>query len=122
MFTVLTYLFSLIVIVISVLITLYFKHELERMFRERKEVAAFHICNIFIVLMITFAAHAVTTIYIFENEFRWALQIFILLFMILPVYVIGHVAYKKYKFINRKYDVAENGKVLIINERYLRGK
>ncbi|MCM3671993.1 hypothetical protein M3181_24080 [Mesobacillus maritimus] len=120
MYTVFTYLFSLIVIVISVLVTLHFKYELERMFREDKEVVAFHICNVIIVLMTAFIVHRVTTIYIFGNEFNWLLQIFILLFMILPIYFIGHIYYKKYRFNNRKYDISENGKVLIINEKYLR--
>lgn len=120
MYTVFTYLFSLIVIVISVLVTLHFKYELERMFREDKEVVAFHICNVIIVLMTAFIVHRVTTIYIFGNEFNWLLQIFVLLFMILPLYIIGHIFYKKYRFNNRKYDISENGKVLIINEKYLR--
>ncbi|MCM3587570.1 hypothetical protein M3182_17680 [Mesobacillus maritimus] len=120
MYTVFTYLFSLIVIVISVLVTLHFKYELERMFREDKEVVAFHICNVIIVLMTAFIVHRVTTIYIFGNEFNWLLQIFVLLFMILPIYIIGHILYKKYRFNNRKYDISENGKVLIINEKYLR--
>lgn len=120
MFTVLPYLFSLIAILIAVLVTIHFKYELEKMFRENKEVAAFHNCNVIIVLMTAYIVHAVSTVYIFGNPFNWLLQIFILLFMILPIYIIGHIYYKKYRFINRKYSIAENGKVLVINERYLR--
>jgi len=118
--TAFTYLFSLIAIVIAVLVTIHFKYELERMFREKKEVVAFHICNVMIVLMTAYIVHAVTTVYIFGNTFNWLLQIFILLFMILPIYTIGHIHYKKYRFINRKYSISENGKVLVINEKYLR--
>ncbi|SEN02497.1 hypothetical protein SAMN05192533_10886 [Mesobacillus persicus] len=118
--TVLTYLFSLIAIMVAVLVTIHFKYELERMFRETKEVVAFHICNVMIVLMTAYIVHAVTTIYIFGKEFNYLLPIFILLLMILPTYIIGHNLYKKYRFMNRKYSVLENGKVLLINEKYLR--
>ncbi|MDQ0154749.1 hypothetical protein [Robertmurraya andreesenii] len=118
----LAYIVSFIVILISVFITLYFKSELERMFREKKQVVAFHICNVLITLMISFAAHAVTVIYILQNKLKMLQQMVILLFIILPVYVLGHFAYEKYKFINRKYQASENGKVLVINEKYLRRK
>lgn len=67
-------------------------------------------------------AHAVMTIYIFGNEMRWILQIVILLFIILPIYFFGHLAFEKYKAINRKYVIAECGKVLLINEKYLNRK
>jgi hypothetical protein len=120
MYTVLPYLFSLIAIMIAVLVTIHFKYELERMFRENKEVVAFHICNVIIVLMTAYIVHAVTTIYILGKTFNWPLQIFILLAMVLPIYIFGQIHYKKYRFINRKYSIAENGKVLVINEKYLR--
>ncbi|WP_053365885.1 hypothetical protein [Bacillus sp. FJAT-27245] len=119
MSTVLTYMASFVVIVISVFISLYFKSELERMFRESKDVFAFHVCNVLIVLMASFAVHAVTD-YLLQTGINYLLQMGILLAIIIPVYIAGHFAYEKYKFINRKYLKAENGKVLIINEKYLR--
>ncbi|WP_077212098.1 hypothetical protein [Bacillus dakarensis] len=120
--TVITYVITLVVIVISVFITLLFKVELEKMFREKKEVTAFHICNVVIVLMVAFMTNAVFTIYIMENEFNMLLQLVILFFIILPIYLIGYLAFEKYKITNRKYVKAENGKVLIINERFLNRK
>ncbi|MBS4193265.1 hypothetical protein KHA94_24585 [Bacillus sp. FJAT-49705] len=119
MYTVLAYLVSLFVIVISVLTTLYIKSELERMFREKKDVVPFHICNVIIILMVSFVTHAVMTLYVAENEFKWMLQLVLLLFIILPIYILGHFAFEKYKQVNRKYDTIENRKVIILNERHL---
>jgi amino acid transporter len=120
--TVLTYLISLLVIVITVFITLIIKSELERMFREKNEVKAYHICNVVTVLMTSFTAYAVTTIFIFGNDMRWILQVFILLFIILPIYFFGNLSFEKYKAANRKYVIAESGKVLVINEKFLNRK
>lgn len=116
------YAVSLFVIVISMFISLYFKSELERMFHRKKEVVAFHICNVLIILMVAFAAHVVTAIYIMGIDVNLLLQYLILIFIILPIYIAGNVAFEKYKFINRKYTAAENGKVLVINEKYLKKK
>lgn len=118
----LSYLFTLSVILISVLVTLYFKSELERMFREKKAVLAFHVCNVVIILMVAFVTHAVTTIYLLGNELRLVRHLIFLVLLILLVYVIGHFAFEKYKVINRKYFPANNGKVLIINDKYLKKK
>ncbi|MGE8081245.1 hypothetical protein [Peribacillus loiseleuriae] len=122
MYAVLSYFVSLFVIVISVFITLLFKNELERMFQEKKDMLPFHICNVLITLMVSFAAHAVMTIYIIGNEFNLILQLVILMFMILPIYILGHFAFEKYKSVYRKYITAENGKVIVLNEKYLKKK
>ncbi|MFJ5624883.1 hypothetical protein ACIQD3_19680 [Peribacillus loiseleuriae] len=122
MYTVLSYFVSLFVIVISVFITLLFKNELERMFQEKKDMVPFHICNVLITLMVSFAAHAVMTIYIIGNEFNLILQLVILMLMILPIYILGHFAFEKYKSVYRKYITAENGKVIVLNEKYLKKK
>lgn len=121
MYTVLTYLVTLFVIVISVFVTLLFKNELERMFGE-KDVAPFHICNVVIILMVSFAAHAVLSNYIFGKEFKLVLPLAILLLIILPIYFFGNTAFERYKSIYRKYETAENGKVLVLNEKYLNKK
>jgi hypothetical protein len=117
-----TYIVTLIAIGISVFISLFFKAELERMFREKTSVIAFHICNVLIVLMVSFAFHIVFTIYIFENELNLLLQMLINLFIILPIYAIGNFIFEKNKFKFRKYRPAEDGKVLVINEKYLQKK
>lgn len=83
---------------------------------------AFHICNILIILMVAFAARTVIWVYIFEHEFKIIGPIFILIMFVLPIYIGGHFLFQHYKFMNRKYMVAENGKILIINEKYLRRK
>ncbi|MEH7226604.1 hypothetical protein V7112_22640 [Bacillus sp. JJ1566] len=117
-----TYIVTLIAIGISVFITLFFKVELERMFREKTSVIPFHICNVLIVLMVSFAFHAVFTIYIFENELNLLLQMLINLIIILPIYMVGNNIIEKNKFKFRKYRPADDGKVLVINEKYLQKK
>ncbi|MBU8881319.1 hypothetical protein BGM26_20585 [Bacillus sp. FJAT-29790] len=122
MYTVLAYFVSLFAIVISVFITLFIKYELERMFREEKDVLAFHICNVIIILMVSFVVHYVMSIYIIGNEVNWLLQLVILMFIILPIYILGHFAFEKYKSVYRKYTTDEKGKVIILNEKYLKKK
>lgn len=122
MYSVLTYFVSLFVIVISVFTTLFVKNELEQLFREKKGVLSFHICNVVIILMVSMVAHAVMTTYIMGNEFNWILQLGILMFMILPIYIIGHFAFEKYKSVYRKYIPTENRKVVVLNEKYLKKK
>ncbi len=122
MSTVLTYLVTLIVIVISVFITLLFKNELERMFGEKKDVLAFHICNVIIIVMASFGALAVMTIFVAGKEFNYILQPFILLFLISPIYILGHLAFEKYNSVYRKYDTTENRKVIVLNEKYVKKK
>ncbi|RFB10985.1 hypothetical protein DZB84_21460 [Bacillus sp. HNG] len=120
--TIFTYFVTLIAIGISVFITLFFKLELERMFREKTSVIAFHICNVLIVLMVSYAFYAVFTIYIFERDLNLLLQMLINLVIILPIYIIGNILFEKNKFKFRKYRPAEDGKVLVINEKYLQKK
>ncbi|MCM3569935.1 hypothetical protein [Neobacillus mesonae] len=122
MSTVITYLFTLFVMTISVFTTLLVKLELEQLFHEKKAVLPFHICNVVIVLMVSFAANAVMTTYIFEKELKLMIQLVILLCMILPTYILGNLAFEKYKSVYRKYDIAEDGKVLVLNEKYLKKK
>lgn len=118
----LAYFVTLIAIVISVFITLFFKNELERMFGEKKDVLPFHICNVIITLMVSFGALLVMTIYVAGKEFNYILQPIILLFMILPIYIFGHLAFEKYKSVYRKYETTENRKVIVLNEKYVKKK
>lgn len=122
MVTFFSYFVSLIFIVISVFISLVFKNELEKMFLKGKEVFAFHICNVLITLMVAFASHAVMTIYILEDKFYVIRELFILMAVIAPVYLIGHLAFEKYKELYRKYAPTEQGKVLVLNEKYIKKK
>jgi amino acid transporter len=121
MYSVLTYFVSLFVIVISVFTTLFVKNELERLFRE-KDVLPLHICNIIIILMISMAAHSIMAIYIIGIEFDWILQLIIHMFIIIPIYILGHIAFEKYKSIYRIYIPTENRKVVVLNEKYLKKK
>lgn len=122
MVTVLTYFVSFIFIVISVFITLTFKNELERMFREEKEVFVFHIFNVLITLTVAFASQAVITIYVVGHEFHFIKTALILLAITLPIYILGHLAFEKYKTVYRKYAATENGKVLVLNDKYVKKK
>lgn len=122
MVTVLTYFVSLIFIVISVFISLIFKNELEQMFRGGKEWFAFHICNVLITLMVAFAAQAVLTTYLLGQKFHFIRDLLILIAIILPIYILGFFSFEKYKSVYRKFSAAENGKVLVLNEKYLKKK
>ena len=122
MLTVLMYFVSLIFIVISVFISLIFKDELERMFLGGKEWFAFHICNVLITLMVAFAYQAVMKIYILGHEFHFIQDVLILVAITLPIYILGHFAFEKYKTTYRKYAATEQGKVLVLNDKYLKKK
>jgi len=122
MVSVLTYFVSLVFIVISVFISLVFKNELEQMFRVEEEVFIFHIFNVIITVMVAFASQAVMTIYLFGHKFHLLREVFILIAIILPVYIFGHLAFEKYKSVYRKYAATEQGKVLVLNEKYLKKK
>ncbi|WP_253701366.1 hypothetical protein [Bacillus sp. FJAT-29814] len=117
-----TYFVSLIVIVISVFVTLFFKYELERLFRETGDAVAFHICNVIITIMVSITAHAIMTNYIAGNEFELMPTLIILAVIVLPIYLLGHLAFEKYKTVYRKFTPAENGKVMVLNEKYLKKK
>ena len=118
----LSYFVSLIAIVISVFITLFFKNELEQMFEEKKAVVPFHICNVLIILMVSMAVYAVMTVYVFGHTFNFLLQLFIFILIILPIYLFGNFVFEKYKLTYRKYRTTENKKVIVLNEKYLKRK
>lgn len=119
MYTFLAYFVTLFVIVTAVFTTLFIKSELERMFREKEDVFPFHICNVIIILMASFVTHAVMTLYVAGNEFKWMLQLVVLLLIILPIYILGHIAFEKYKQKSRKYETTENRKLIVLNEKQL---
>ncbi|WNF23500.1 hypothetical protein [Mesobacillus jeotgali] len=116
------FIISLIFIVISAFISLFFKYELERMFLRGKEFFPFHICNVVIILMVAFASQVVMTRYVFGQQIHILRDILILIAIILPVYISGHLAFEKYKSVYRKFSPAENGKVLVLNEKYMKKK
>ena len=118
----LSYFVSLIAIVISVFITLFFKNELEQMFEEKKTVVPFHICNVLIILMVSMAVYAVMTVYVIGHPFNFLLQLVIFIFIILPIYLFGNFVSEKYKSTYRKYRTTENKKVIVLNEKYLKRK
>ncbi|MBS4216670.1 hypothetical protein [Neobacillus rhizophilus] len=120
--TVLTYVVSLFMIVISVFTTLYIKSELERVLHEKTDTVPFHICNIVIIIMASLLAHAVMTKYVMGNKIDLMLQIVIHMFMIFPIYILGNIAFEKYKTVYRKYLTTENRKVVVLNEKYLKKK
>ena len=118
----LSYFVSLIAIVITVYIALFFKNELEQMFEEKKTVVPFHICNVLIILMVSMAVYAVMTAYVFGHKFNFLLQLVIFIFIILPIYLFGNFVFEKYKSTYRKYITTEDKKVIILNEKYLKRK
>ena len=118
----LTYFVTVFVIVISVFVTLFLKYELEQMFREKKDVTVFHICNLIITFMVSGGAYAVMSIYIKGDDFKLFPSAAILLLIILPIYLLGHFAFDRYKHVYQKYRTTENEKVIVLNEKYLKKK
>lgn len=49
-------------------------------------------------------ANAVMTKYFFGTEFDLILQLVIHRFMIIPIYILGHFVFEKYKSVYRKYN------------------
>lgn len=119
---ILAYSVSIIFTMVSVFIALYYKYELERMFHRNKDMFIFHVFNILIILLTSLAAHGITALFIFPNNLNLIIQFIILIFFIFVIYGIGHFSFKTYKMKNRKYVQSEDGKILIINEKYLRKK
>ncbi|MDQ0415432.1 MULTISPECIES: hypothetical protein [Mesobacillus] len=62
------------------------------------------------------------TRYVFEQPFHVIKDALILIAIIFPVYTSGHLAFEKYKSVYRKFTVSENGKVLVLNEKYMKKK
>lgn len=117
-----TYIVTFFVIVVSVFVTLFFKYELEQMFREKKSVVVFHIANLLIILMVSGGAYAVMSIFIVGEGFKLVPSAAILLLMILPLYLVGHFSFERYKHVYQKYRTTENEKVIVLNEKYLKKK
>ncbi|WP_231505577.1 hypothetical protein [Bacillus sp. EB01] len=120
--TIVAYFITLICIAVSILVTLFFKTELERMFSGGRQEFIFHVCNFIIIMMVGFTSQAVMTIYLLGQEFHYLQQTAALFFIVLALYIPGHLAFEKYKLIYRKYETAEDGKVLVLNEKYLKKK
>lgn len=118
----LTYLVSLLFVGFTVFFTKYFQAELQRTLREKGNVLVFHICNVVIILMVSFTAHLVLGIYVFGNDAYLYLQLVVLFLLTLPIYLIGSRAYEKYQWRNRKYTPTDDEKVLVLNEKYLQKK
>mgnify|MGYP001263488919 FL=1 len=117
--TVIIFLLTLIVIVISVFITLVIKSELDKMFRDKKASIPFHICNVIATLILAYSLKFVMTVYVFKKEFHIIPQYFILLGIILPIYLFVNYLFKKHQWTYRKYSATEDGKIIILNEKYL---
>lgn len=118
----LTYVFSLLFVGFTVFFTKYFQAELQRTLREKENVLVFHICNVVIILMVSFTAHLVLGIYLFGNDTYLILQLVILFLLTLPMYLIGNRLFEQYQWKNRKYTPVDNEKVLVLNEKYLQKK
>jgi hypothetical protein len=118
----LSFLISLITIVTSVFITIFFKNELVQMFEEKKAVIPFHICNLLIILMVSMAVFMGLMVNVLGHHINFLQQLTIFIFMILPIYFSGNLAFEQYKSPYCKYMITEDKKVIILNEKYLKRK
>lgn len=118
----LSFFISLITIVLLVFITIFFKYELEQMFEEKKVVVPLHICNLLIITIISIAVFMGLMVNVLGHHINILQQLTIFIFMILPIYFSGNLAYEQYKSSYRKYMITEDKKVIILNEKYLKRK
>ena len=118
----LSFFISLIAIVLSVFITMFFKNELEQMFEEKKVVVPFHICNLLIISMVSMAVFLGLMVNVLGHHINFLQQLAIFIFMILPIYLSGNLAFEQYKSTYCKYMITEDKKVIILNEKYLKRK
>ena len=118
----LSFFISLITIVLLVFITIFFKNELEQMFEKKKAVVPFHIFNLLIITMASIAVFMGLMVNVLGHHINILQQLTIFIFMILPIYFSGNLAYEQYKSSYRKYMITEDRKVIILNEKYLKRK
>lgn len=119
---VLTYTVTVFIIAAFVFLSLYFNPERKRKYKEKKAIATFHLCNMLFIFIPSFLAYMLMTIYIIEDMSKIAYQVPVLLFTALSFYTLGNIVIEHYKYMLRKYESAENGKVLILNKEYLKRK
>lgn len=118
----LSFFISLITIIVSVVITVFFKNELEQMFEEKKAVIPFHICNLLIITIVSSAVFMGLMVNVLGHHINILQQLTIFIFMILPIYFSGNLAFEQYKSTHCKYMITEDKKVIILNEKYLKRK
>ena len=118
----LSFFISLITIVLLVFITMFFKYELEQMFEEKKVVVPFHICNLLIISIVSMAVFVGLMVNVLGHHINFLQQLTIFIFMILPIYFSGNLAFEQYKSPYCKYMITEDKKVIILNEKYLKRK
>ncbi|MFK4998438.1 hypothetical protein ACI2OX_17245 [Bacillus sp. N9] len=92
------------------------------MFWEKESVGAFHIANLIFTYMVSIGVYAVMTIYVIGKDFKLFQHSAILLLIILPIYLLGHVAFEKYKITYQRYRTTENEKVVVLNQKFLEKK
>ena len=122
MHIILVHLLSLIVIMISVFLTLIAKSELDKMFRDKKAEIPFHVCNVITIVVLAYCIKFVLMVFIFEERFLVFFEYLILLGITLPIYLYGNHLYNRFQMNNRKYEAIENGKIIVLNEKYLQRK
>ena len=92
------------------------------MFEEKKAVVPFHICNLLIISMVSMAVYVVMMVHVSGHHFSFLQQLAIFIFIILPVYLSGNLAFEQHKSTYCKYMITEDKKVIILNEKYLKRK
>lgn len=115
----LVYVVTFVVIVVSVFVSLFFKYMLEQLFNERKSVTVFHLCNLVIILWVSGGTYAVFTVFGLKEELTLVPAAAVFLAVIMPVYLLGHLAFETYKSIYFKYTTTEDEKLVVLNPKYL---
>ena len=92
------------------------------MFEEKKAVVPFHICNLLIITIVSMAVFLGLMVNVLGHHINFLQQLTIFIFMILPIYFSGNLAFEQYKSPYCKYMITEDKKVIILNEKYLKRK
>jgi hypothetical protein len=115
---------SMLLCVISVVVLLFVKRQIERMFFRWKDVPFLHVINVFAAGVIVAASYyRFSDIRIHLSSLASAKQ-FLYVFigateLVLPIYLLGSWLVWKRKGQEKKYTRSKDKKVLYINEKYL---
>jgi amino acid transporter len=115
---------SMLLCVTSVVVLLFVKGQIERMFFRWKDVPFLHVINVFVTGVIVAASYyRFSDIRIHLSSLAFAKQ-FLYVFigateLVLPIYLLGSWFVRKRKRREKKYTRSKDKKVLYINEKYL---
>lgn len=115
---------SMLLSVVSVVVLLFVKGQIERIFFRWKDIPFLHVVNVLIAgLIVAVSYYTFSDINVQLAKIKWTKQ-FLYVYagaieLVLPMYVLGYWLVRKRKEREKKYTRSKDKKVLYINEKYL---